>query len=126
MMTDNLYFSFVMGFDDKILDLKKDDFKVEKNGKNYLISFSKEKADIFEKYIIENMQPGFWNEYIGEAIVFIFKFKNGKIQKYIYDENTHDTILKLCCEFANVQFTSIKEMLAGNDFYKDKIGKTHI
>jgi len=120
-MNNDLCFSFVMGFDDNILELKKKGFNIEKDDEYYLVSFSKNKSNIFEEFVIKNMQLGFWNEYIGEEIVFIFKYKDGKTEKYILDEENHDLILKLCCEFADAKFTSIKDMLLDNDFYKDKL-----
>jgi len=111
-------YSFVMGFNDDILELNKHDFNIEREGEYYLVTFPNEKADVFEEYITQNLEPGFWNEYIGEQIVFIFKFKDGKTKRFILEESNHDEILSLCCEFAETKFISVKEMLEGNDFYQ--------
>lgn len=116
-MDKNINYSYVMGIDN-IDILVENSFSIESYGENYGISFSDDKIEIFEKYICENLKNGFWNEYIGKEKVFIFKFGNGKIKKYILNEDNEKEILTLCEKFANCSFNSIDRMLRDNNFYK--------
>lgn len=116
-----MYYSYVMGVSSDILKLKDKGFIIEKDNENYMITFSSDKSKIWEEYIIENLKNGYWNEYIGEDIVFIFKFNNGKVKRYVLSQENNNEILQLCCEFADTKFSSIKDMLADNKFYKDKL-----
>lgn len=68
-------YSYVMGID-SIEKLKKHNFEIRFFGNNYKIIFPKEKVELFEKYIYETLQNGFWNEYLGKDKVFIFKFED--------------------------------------------------
>ena len=86
-------YSYVMGINN-IDKLKQNNFKIEQFGNNYGIIFDDEKIEIFEKYICETLERGFWNEYLGKDKVFIFKF-------------------------ANYKFESIEKMLRDNNFYKE-------
>ena len=115
------YYSYVMGVDDNILKLRDEGFCIEKKGNDYLVTFPQEKAIVWEEFIYRNLESGFWNDYIGDDIVFIFKFDNGVIKKYILDSLNENEILELCCRFAETKFNSIKDMLLDNDFYKDKV-----
>jgi len=109
-------YSYVMGVND-IKELKEKGFNIEFFKSSYGISFSDDKIDIFEEYIYEKLENGFWNEYLGKEKVFIFKFKDGQIKKYILNNKNEEEILKLCCEFANYQFESVNKMLMDNNFY---------
>ena len=63
--------------------------------KGYLcVEFPITKTAEFEKIISEKMEPGFWNEYMtNEKVVFIFKYKDGKLERFeLDDENAH----KIC------------------------------
>lgn len=73
-------YSYVMGVSKNIEELKKDGFNIEIDDEDYKISFPKGKEDTWENYIIKNLSNGYWNEYIGENIVFIFKFNDGTTQ----------------------------------------------
>ena len=86
-----------------------------------MVSFSSDNSSIWEEYITENLKNGFWNEYVGQDIIFIFKFNDGRVERYVLSEENHNQILKLCCKFAQTEFKSIKDMLINNKFYKDKI-----
>lgn len=112
-------YSYVMGVSDEIKKLEQYGFKIQNKGNNYMISFPQDKSIIWEEYISYEIKPGFWNEYIGKDIVFIFKFKDGNVKKYILDDSNKDKILKLCCTFANFEFESIEKMLKDNDFYNE-------
>ena len=111
-------YSYVMEINN-IDKLKQNNFKIEQFGNNYGIIFDDEKIEIFEKYICETLERGFWNEYLGKDKVFIFKFKSGEIKKYILNTDNEKEILRLCCEFANYKFESIEKMLRDNNFYKE-------
>lgn len=111
-------YSYVMGINN-IDILKKDNFKIKSFGNNYGIIFDDNKIELFEKYICETLENGFWNEYLGKDKVFIFKFKNGEIKKYVLNNNNEKEILKLCQEFAECEFESIDKMLRDNSFYAE-------
>ena len=111
-------YSYVMGVNN-INGLKQNNFKIKSFGDNYGVIFDDSKIEIFEKYIFETLEDGFWNEYLGKERVFIFKLKNGEIKKYILDSNNEKEILKLCCELADCKFESIDKMLRDNSFYAE-------
>lgn len=113
-------YSYVMGISNDISELKAFDFNIKKDNNNYMVSFKDKNKEVWEKFICQYLDKCFWNEYIGDSIVFIFKFKDGSIKKYILDSNNQKEILKLCSEFAETNFKSIKSMLLGNKFYKEK------
>lgn len=109
-------YSYVMGIDN-IETLKQNNFEIEQFGNHYEITFSDEKIETYEKFIYQALQNGFWNEYLGKEIVFIFKFKDRTIKKFVLDKNNEKEILNLCCNFAECNFSSIMEMLRENEFY---------
>ncbi len=111
-------YSYVMGINN-IDALKQDNFKIKSFGNNYGVIFDDNKIELFEKYICETLENGFWNEYLGKDKVFIFKFKNGDIKKYVLNNDNEKEILKLCCEFAECEFESIDKMLRDNSFYAE-------
>ena len=90
------------------------------------VSFPAESVEKFEKLIIDKMQPGFWNEYIGDETVFIFKDKSGHTERIAWTPETEEALVKQCNQFADTTFTSIDEMLQGNDWYRDTILKSTI
>lgn len=109
-------YSYVMGIDN-IETLKQNNIEIEQFGNHYGITFSDEKIEAYEKFIYQSLQNGFWNEYLGKEIVFIFKFKDGTIKKFVLDNDNEKEILNLCCNFAECNFSSIMEMLRDNEFY---------
>ena len=109
-------YSYVMGIKD-VEKLRNCGFNIERINENYGIIFTKEQEKQYEEFIIQNLEPGYWNEYLGERFVFIFKYPDNSIRKYIYNENNEQEILNLCSEFAEYKFTSIMQMLKDNDFY---------
>ena len=113
-------YSYVMGVSN-IDKLKENGFEIKQYGSNYGVSFPNDKSRIFEKYIYENLQNGFWNEYLGKEIVFIFKFKDGRFKRYVLNNANEKEILNLCEKFANCKFESIDKMLKDNSFYKEKL-----
>ena len=110
-----------MGIDDSIMDLKKQDFIIKKDGENYRVSFNKNDSEIWENYIISHLKVGFWNEYLADnKVIFIFCLESG-IKRYEVEDYKSDEVLALCEKLCDCEFESIKSMLCGNDFYKDKI-----
>ncbi len=109
-------YSYVMGV--KNIDkLKESGFEVKYYDDEYGISFTDDKIKLFEEFICNSLENGFWNEYLGKEIVFIFKFNDGKIKKYIVNEENKYEVFELCCKFADSQFESFDKMLIDNEFY---------
>ncbi len=78
----------------------------------------------YEKLIEDKMDNGFWNEYLGEEIVFIFKFNDGKTKRLVLNEGTHEEIDKLASEFMkeeNWNKSCVWKWLAENSFYTDSV-----
>lgn len=111
-------YSYVMGIEN-IDKLKENNFEIKQYGNNYGISFSSDKIEVFENFIFETLQNGFWNEYLGKEKVFIFKFNDGKVKRYVLNKNNETEILNLCQQFANCKFESIDKMLRDNKFYAE-------
>lgn len=111
-------YSYVMGIEN-INKLKENNFEIKPYGNNYGISFSSDKIEVFENFIFETLQNGFWNEYLGKEKVFIFKFNDGKVKRYVLSKNNETEILNLCQQFANCEFESIDKMLNDNNFYAE-------
>ena len=117
----DLAISFIMGTDDIIkskLDSINATYEIE-DGKYYLTKIPKEKLSEYEKMITEYLKPGFWNEYISDEVVFIFKTPNNEILKFLWNDTNESEILSLCNKYANFNKTGIKEMLLGEEFYKE-------
>lgn len=113
---NSMNYSYVMGINNVDV-LIQNNFLIESYGKNFGISFSDDKIEIFEKYIYENLQNGYWNEYLGKEKVFIFKFNDGRIKRYVLNKDNEKDILDLCEKFADCKFESIDSMLKDNKFY---------
>jgi leucyl-tRNA synthetase len=79
----------------------------------------------YENIISEKLNPGFWNEYVGGETVFLFKHKNGKIDRYVLSDTTEKKIDKLAAEFNNEEWDEVKrkkkvwEWLTENNWYHD-------
>ena len=99
----------------KIVEKKKDGDR--------MIEIPKQSVEQYEKLICEKIDSGFWNEYIGEKIVFIFKFKDGRIERITLDNDTANRIDRLAAEFVgeNWDKNCVWRWLAENKFYKDLI-----
>lgn len=111
-------YSYLMGIKD-ITKLKDAGFIIEKIDDDYGIKFKKNKEKFYEDFIIENLEAGYWNEYLGDNFVFIFKFTDGSVKKYIYDKTNEEEIFNLCCKFAEYTFPSFQQMLEDNSFYAE-------
>lgn len=115
-----MYYSYVMGISNSIDELKTKGFIIEKDGNNFMVSFPKKMALIWETFISEQLQFEYWNEYIADNhVVFLFHLKDG-IKRYEVYNFQNEEVLKLCKELCNCRFGSIRKMLEGNRFYKDK------
>lgn len=118
---ENKSISFIMGTDSDIKD-KLDDigatYQIE-DEKYYLVKIPNEKLSEYENVISEYLKPGFWNEYIGREVVFIFKTMKGKIIRYVWNDSNEKDILKLCNEYAGFNKISIQEMLLSEPFYHE-------
>lgn len=111
-------YSYVMGIDNIDL-LKQNNFEIKEFGDNYGVIFSDEKIGIYEEFICNSLPNGFWNEYLGKEKVFIFKFEDGTLNRFVLNNANEKEILKLCCDFAECEFTSIMDMLKDNKFYNN-------
>lgn len=115
-------FSYAMGIGKRIEKLDKDIFIINEDDGNYEVTFDKSSVGTWEQFIIENMECGYWNDYIvDDRIVIIFKENNGDINKYILNKDNNQELLKKFCLFAETHFTSVREMYLDAPFYRDKI-----
>lgn len=115
-----MYYSYAMGVDNSINELKSNKFIIEEENGNYKVMFSKDKIKIWEKFISQHLKDGYWNEYLNEEVVFLFHLKN-KIKRVVVKNYQNDEVLRLCEELAETKFQSIRAMLKDNKFYHDKI-----
>lgn len=114
-------YSYVMGSDSIIKELRYEGFNVKEDGKNYMVSFSEDKSESWENFIANNLKLGYWNEYIrDESVVFLFQLEEG-LKKYIVKNYEDNEVLKLCEQLCNCNFKSIRYMLSSNHYYRDKI-----
>ncbi len=93
--------------------------------------FPATKAKRFEELINEKMEPGFWNEYLTEEqVVFIFKHKDGRLQRFVLsDENEHE-ICSLGNKFNNQPAPSPKDTpwswFANNSWYAPLVPRVSV
>ncbi len=83
------------------------------------------KLSLYEDLVINKLSNGFWNDIVGsDKIIFIFKFKNGAVKKFILSMENQKEIAQLCHEFNNdpLEKTSdVLKYLSGNGFYSETI-----
>lgn len=117
-----MFYSYVMGIDESIFDLKQHGFIIEQDkGSNYMISFDEKYASEWESFISKHLEEGYWNEYLAnDKVVFIFHLEDG-FRRYVVEQFENDEVLSLCERLCKSKFESLKSMLIGNHFYKDKI-----
>lgn len=114
-------YSYVMGMDDCIMQLKEHGFFIEKDGCNYTVSFPKDKSSVYEDFVCSHLQVGYWNEYIqGDLVVFLFHLPDG-IKRYEVLSYQNSEVLALCEKLCECKFQSIYSMLKGNHFYSKYI-----
>ena len=109
--------SYVMGIDNSILELHNDGFIIEKDGNNFMVSFPKENSHVWEDFISDHLQLGYWNEYIqNDVVIFLFHLEKG-IKRYEVHRYDNDEVLSLCEKLCECKFESLYSMLKGNHFY---------
>lgn len=117
-----MYYSYVMGIDNSIRELENKGFIIDHDGYNFMVSFPKDRALIWEEYITAHLEIGYWNEYItDESVVFLFHLSEGIKRCEVYNFNNSE-VLELCEKLCECKFGSIKSMLTGNHFYRTIIG----
>ena len=117
----NMYFTYVMGIDDSVLELQNQGFGIERDGDNYMISFPAERSQLWETFITKHLEFGYWNEYFADdRVVFLFHLETG-IKRYEVYNYTNDEVLELCERLCECKFGSLENMLMGNHFYKGKL-----
>jgi len=112
-------YSYLMGVKD-VSELRNNGFIIEEIDGDYGIIFTKDKEKQYEEFVTRNLEAGYWNEYLGDSFVFIFKYTDNSVKKYIYDKNNEQEIFDLCCKFAECNFPSFMQMLKDNSFYAEK------
>ena len=113
-----MYHTYVMGIDNSIFDLEQQGFLISTDGRNYKVSFPKDKAELWEAFIKEHLEVEYWNEYLTEdSVIFIFHLSNG-FKRYEVKNYVNDEVLNLCEELCACKFESIKKMLSENSYYK--------
>ena len=85
------------------------------------IEIPKEKLKEYEKLILLKLDNGFWNEYLGEEIVFLFKSKQGQTKRIVLNNKTAEEINELSSLYTKRKFVNPWLTLAQNDFYTDLI-----
>lgn len=115
MRVREMYYSYVMGIDESIYELEKQGFSIEKDKKNYMITFPADKALIWEEFILKHLEFEFWNEYLTED----------GIKRYDVEDFVNDNVLALCEKLCKRKFGSLKSMLEDNQWYKDRINHTY-
>jgi leucyl-tRNA synthetase len=93
----------------------------EKTQGHRKIEIPKETLSEYEKIISKKLIPGFWNEYIGDEIVFLFKHKDGGIERIVLSDETNTRINTLASQFNNQPEDSVtvQTWLTYNDWYAD-------
>lgn len=98
-------------------------------GTEYFALIPEDRAEKFEQLIIEKMQPDFFNDRILDGRgVFVFKRKNGEIERYVWSEAERDDeqrIGELIAEMTGSFNGSIRKLWEETEFYgKDIMVKT--
>lgn len=113
-----MYYSYAMGIDNRIMELVSQGFDIQNDGDNFMVSFPEEKSNVWEEFIKQYLELGYWNEYLTEdRVVFLFHLEDG-IERYVVYNYENSEVLALCEKLCECKFESIREMLEGNHFYK--------
>lgn len=78
----------------------------------------------YEQLVNEKLTPGYWNEYIGEETVFIFKHTDGSIERIVLTPRTENRVHELSEQFIEkgwTQHVSVWGWLSEESFYKSHI-----
>lgn len=115
----NKCYSYVMGIGDKIKNLDATKFDIVSDDGDYEITFDKKYELEYKKFIVENLEVGYWNEYyVDDQVIFYFKESEKEIRRYILNQDNNEEILVKCKEFAEADFVSIRQMYIDTPFYK--------
>lgn len=91
------------------------------NDRDRSLKIPEEKLSQYIKLIETKLSKGFWNEIIGtKEIIFIFKFNDDSIKKYILSPENEQEIDKLCAEFNNEpadKTANVYKYISDNKFY---------
>lgn len=118
----NKCYSYAMGIGKKISKLDKSRFNITEDDGDYEIIFDQANALEYEKFIVDNLDVGYWNEYlIEDKIIFHFKENENTIKKYILSSDNNEEILNMCRLYAEAEFPSVKQMFLDTPFYQDKL-----
>lgn len=117
--------SYLMGAEnisDEDLTVLGIDIVETKSDGDRCIVIPSQKLKEYEKLIVSKLTDGFWNEYIGDEAVFLFKFKDGKIKRLVLSQETVEEIDKLADEFVGGWDKKHPwSWLAQNSWYADVI-----
>lgn len=123
---DNFYLSYLMGGDDisddeiKLLSIS---IEEKSSDGNRSLKIPKEKLTQYMELIETKLSRGFWNEIVGTGeIIFVFKFNDGSIKKYILSPENEQEIDKLCAKFNNEpadKTANVYKYISENKFYHD-------
>lgn len=121
-----MYLSYLMGAD-KIEDRELLDLDVEitndgTDGDRKLIIPADRLEDYFD-LLKRKMTQGFWNEVIGaDQIVFLFKFEDGSLKRFVLSPENEKEINDLCVQFNNEppdNTPNVYKYISENNFYHD-------
>ncbi|MBI5369626.1 leucine--tRNA ligase [Candidatus Uhrbacteria bacterium] len=97
---------------------------------DYEVEIPRGREKEFERLMSEKMAPGFWNEYVGDETVFLFKHTDGHIERLVMNAQTMARIDELACEFNHLPYDPkdpgnyINGALARNTWYQPLIVHT--
>ncbi len=122
----DFYRSYLMGgknISDK--DLSDVGVKIIGKGKSgRKIEIPKSRISKYEELIKNKLENGFWNEYVGSEIVFLFKNADGEVKKFILNNKNYLEISKLASIYTKGEVSEEKlpwNFLAEVDIYKNSI-----
>ena len=120
--------SYLMGVKNAEKDLGELGVKYAKDGEHYMVELAPEQIADYEKFVDENIEEEYWNEYIVDGVAhFSFKHKGGEIEKIVWQRGDDEKkLLKLCNEFADAKFDSVEKMITDNEFYADVFENVYI
>jgi hypothetical protein len=120
------YLSYLIGAE-KITDKDLTDLDIiideKKSDGDRTLKIEDKRLPEYMDLIRRKLTPGFWNEMVGEKeIIFIFKFKDGKIKEFSLSPKNEDELSVLCAEFNDQSVEEMKNIykfLSGVSFYRD-------
>jgi len=123
------YKSYLMGAS-KINDreLKNLGIKIveTKSDGDRLLIIPNDKIENYLKFIELKLDKGFWNEVVGNEIIFVFKFDDGKVKRFVLNDNNSEEIARLCSKFNGESYEKTSDLLGyllDNEFYSDYVAK---